>query len=654
MSKLKGKYILRKIIKKKQKKVKKNKKNKSKINSIFSTSMSPQQSLNIKLKELSEEVERKKEYDEVMHDILDKRFLERNIPKADEGFRKNDLSDEALKQFYIDANVGEFLKAEGKFIHFEFGEWLEKYEVNVGDNEENPLIKRISYAEISKQSFINNINLSLRYINYFIEYFDDDDELLNAYFEIMFMLHYDNIKMTVDDFINHILVSFATEKMFKKVIRMVEYNTDETLIKKSERVYDESIQLTVEHLKAIMGVSCFHRFVIPVVSHFYTIRGKGQLGGMTDKDLYFRIFSSFIPMFDDFYGISLYSKIYHTATTRISKTENQENTMWKRRERFGVTTTSFTNDLMREYINEISQKTMFNQSAIVFLHVCFDKAIKNELLKSDKYEMSDMRMEPSDNVNETISRFDRWTMDRTHHSEKERLVAYVVILDSVQRNGLSVGIDFNLAEKYRTDFINIKTYLTELNGSEPTVSEIRTEMKKEFYDRYKDTDFNYLHDIINEYEYYMENIVTPLHDTQLYIIQLYIASRPNTFEEIKMLEMPDIVRFIMIMKRDMEKRNCVYLPFFVSSVLITEAAKKTTKKSLERIIKEHPLYNDIIQNYADSIEFLNMDKLIGELQVIVSTPLKVVDYRYEEYRDNIIKPVDIAVINEFMRLWNDS
>jgi hypothetical protein len=145
-----------------------------------------------------------------------------------------------------------------------------------------------------------------------------------------------------------------------------------------------------------------------------------------------------------------------------------------------------------------------------------------------------------------------------------------------------------------------------------------------------------------------------LHDTQLYIIQLYIASRPNTFEEIKMLEMPDIVRFIMIMKRDMEKRNCVYLPFFVSSVLITEAAKKTTKKSLERIIKEHPLYNDIIQNYADSIEFLNMDKLIGELQVIVSTPLKVVDYRYEEYRDNIIKPVDIAVINEFMRLWNDS
>ena len=29
--------------------------------------------------------------------------------------------------------------------------------------------------------------------------FDDDDELLTAYFQIMFMLHYKNLKMTVDE-----------------------------------------------------------------------------------------------------------------------------------------------------------------------------------------------------------------------------------------------------------------------------------------------------------------------------------------------------------------------------------------------------------------------------------------------------------------------
>lgn len=633
----------------KAKKKKKNRKQDN-VNFIFGQSMSPQQSLSIKLHELALAIEQEEEYKRRMQSILDKRFRSRNIPKADEGFRKNDLSEEALKRFYIDNNVGEFLKAEGKFIHFEFGEWLDEYDVNSEDGE-NQLIKRISYAEISKQSFINNINLSLRYINYFIEYFDDDDELLTAYFQIMFMLHYKNLKMTVEDFINHVLVWFATDSMFEKVIRMVEYNTDETLIKKSERVYDESIQLTVEHLKAIMGVSCFHRFVIPVVSHFYTIRGKGQLGGITDKDLYFKIFSSFIPMFDDFYGINLYSKIYHTATTRISKTENQENTMWKRRERFGVTTTSFTNDLMREYINEISQKTMFNQSAIVFLHVCFDKAIKNELLKSDKYEMSDMRMEPSDNVNETISRFDRWVMDRTHNNEKDRLRAYASIKDSVQRNGIAVGIDFRLSELYK---FHKEVFKNDFDTEDDLRDYLRNHLYKNSYaNPYINADFNSLQETLDEYNYYMENVKTPLHDTQLYIIQLYFASKSSSSDEIKLLEMPDIIRYIMIMKRDLAKRNFVYIPFFVSGELITTAAKKITKKSLEHIFKDHPNYEDFCDNYKDTMEFLNMDKLIGEMQVIVSTPIKVVDYTHLEYRGNRMNPTDIVVTNEFMRLLND-
>ena len=151
----------------------------------------------------------------------------------------------------------------------------------------------------------------------------------------------------------------------------------------------------------------------------------------------------------------------------------------------------------------------------------------------------------------------------------------------------------------------------------------------------------------------MENVKTPLHDTQLYIIQLYFASKVSSSDEIKLLEMPDIIRFIMIMKRDLDQRNYVYLPFFISSELITTSAKKITKKSLERIFKDHPSYIDFCDNYKDTIELFNMDKLIGEMQVLVSTPLRVVDYKFIENRDNILKPSDIIVINEFVRLLND-
>lgn len=587
----------------------KKKKRQEFIKSMMSSTKKNKEDLQEELEE--ETVEDKnatKQREEKIRSLLDKRFMERNIPKADEGFRGNDLSNEALHRFYQEAHVSEFLKAEGKFIHFEFGKMLNPYRVNVDENNENPLIRRISYAEISKQSFINNINLSIRYINYFIEYFDDDDELMNAYFNIMFMLHYKDCKLTVEDFINQVIVWFATESLFEKVIRMVEYNTDETLIKKSERSYDESIQLTVDHLKAIMGVSCFHRFVIPIVSHFYTMRGKKMLGpNMTDKDLYFRIFASFIPMFDEFYGINLYTKIYHTAITRISKTENQESIMWKRRERFGTTTVSFTHDLMREYINEISQKTMFNQSAIIFLHVCFDQAIRNELSRSDKYEMSDMRMEASDNVNETISRFDRWQLDKSGHSEKDRLRAYIAIKDMILRLGKEFGLNFK-------------------------------KMNQEVQD---------------EYDYYLEHIKQPFHDTQMYIIQLYFENKLKSSEEIKMLEIEDIIKLVMIMKRDLENRNYMYIPFFISGELLTSSAKKITKKNLEKLFKSHPLYQDWVDMYPDTFQLMNMDKIYSELHTMVSVPFKVVDYKYTELRGKIMTPVDICVTNEFARILLD-
>ena len=138
----------------------------------------------------------------------------------------------------------------------------------------------------------------------------------------------------------------------------------------------------------------------------------------------------------------IYEKLYHTATTRISKTENREVLMWKRRERFGKGTTNFTYTLMRDYMNDIVQKVVFNQSAIIFIHVCFDKSIRNELIQPDKYEMSDMKMEPSDSVNESISRFDRWQMDRTQHSERDRLRAYASIKHMIWMLGQDVGLDF--------------------------------------------------------------------------------------------------------------------------------------------------------------------------------------------------------------------
>lgn len=548
--------------------------------------------------------------------ILEERYHARKIPKVDDGIRFNDFSYDGLKQYYANNHISEFVKPEGqgKYIKFEFTSMLDGYRANLDENGENPVIRKLCYAELTKTSFINNINLTARYINYFIEYFDDDDELMHAYFQLMFQISSRNNQMDVSSFIENILAQIATEDMIDKVVRMVEYNTDESLIKKTDRIYDESIQLTVEHLKAIMGISCFHKFVIPIVSHYYSLHRKDlEKEGWDSKTLYYSVFASFITLFDEHYDIRLYEKLYHTATTRISKTENRESAMWNRRNRFGITPTSFTNQLMRDYLLDISQKAVFSHSAIVFLHVCFDNSIRNELITPDRYEMSDMKMEASDSVNETISRFDRWQMDKTFHSERDRLRAYVSIQESLDRLGYEVGMDFPRMRS--KDFKDIRA---------------TTELRE-------------------EYEYYLENIPNPLHDTQMYIIQLYYSNRLASSEDVKMMEVPDIIKLIMIMKRDFAARNYNYLQFFISSKVNTTANRRLNKRKIEKMFLSHPSYEDWLEEFPDTQPLINMDRLLGEIKTIISCPINVVDYAYVEHRGHMMTPNDICALDEVVR-----
>lgn len=558
--------------------------------------------------------------------ILYSRFDGRQIPKADNGIRDpNDIKSEELREYYAQNHIGEYVhldaidRGKGKVtmnrIKFEFGSMMDGYEmVNLDDNGENEVIRRLAYAEMNKKSFINKIGNTLRYINYFIEYFDDDDELMLAYFQLMFQIMNKKIELEPESFIENVYAYFTTDSMKEKIIRMVEYNTDETLIKKADNVYDESVQLTVEHLKAIMAVSCIHKFIIPIVGHYYNMKsGLLEKKNMTDKDLYYYIFSSFIPVFDEYYDISLYDKLYHTATTRVKKTANQESPMWGRRHRFGTTPTSFTNQLMRDFLIDISQKAVFCKSAIIFIHVCFDKSIRNELIQPDKYEFTEMKMEASDSVNETISRFDRWQMDKTFHSQKDRIRAFVSIKDSLDYMGALVGLDF---KRMRSN---------------------------------KPKDIKKTKELREEYEYYRDNITQPMNDSQMYIIQLYYASILGCAEDVKMMEVPDMLKLIMIMKRDFASRNYNYLRFFISSTLLLTENRRYDKRKMEKLFTNHPCFDDLANQYPDASMF-NLDKICNDCKTIVSCPIRVVDHDYPEFQGEKLNPVDISVVDELVRL----
>lgn len=564
---------------------------------------------------------------------IDELLATRPIPRVDEHIKERYLKappPDVIENWYHETKVGRYVHMETvtrdghtfstKRVQFEFSRMFQGYNVNLNEAGVNPVIERLSYASISKISFLNNLEAApLRYINYFIEYFDPDDELMLAYFNLMFQIMLDDKDVELDprSFIEAIYAAFTTDSMIHKIYQMVEYNVDASLIKKSDRKFDESIQLTIEHLKAIMGVSILHKFAIPLVSHYYKTRTRLlEEAGMSDKDLYYYTFTNFIPVFDKVYDIDLYNKLYHTSTTRITKTTNPESQMWIRRERLGETPVYHTNELMRDFVTDISQKAVFSKSAIIFINVCMDKAIHNVLNQPDKFEFSDMTQESSDAVNETMSRWDRWQTDKSFHSQKDRIRSYVAIQDAIIRYGHMVGLEF-----------------AKMDSKDPKDIKATKELREEF-------------------AYYRDNIQQPMNPTQLYILMLYTSALLGNTEDPVTMEPPEIIKMIMIMKRDLVARNYVYLPFFLTGKVNSAAGKTYNKRRVEKLFQQHPLYDDLAKEYSDAEGLLNWDRMYAEAKTAVACPIIVVDYIYDETRGQRMTPDEVRVVDEFMRFYS--
>lgn len=116
------------------------------------------------------------------------------------------------------------------------------------------------------------------------------------------------------------------------------------------------------------------------------------------------------------------------------------------------------------------------------------------------------------------------------------------------------------------------------------------------------------------------------------------------------MEVPDLIKLIMIMKRDLPSRNYNYLPFFISSKVKYAAGRKNNKKKIEKMVMAHPLYQDWIDEYPDTYELMNVDKLFGEMKTIMSCPIDVVDWQYTNMNGKQLTPVELCIVDEMMRL----
>ena len=148
---------------------------------------------------------------------------------------------------------------------------------------------------INRQAYKNQLPVIINYINYFINFYDTDHELVLGYLKVKYALdknkeyNQDNMKA----YIAFLYEVILTPTIVDKIIRLTEDNYHEDIeaesddkkkYQKNKKKYLESLEFTNQHVKILLSISLAMRILCPVIFHYFSINNINA--GKDDNELF--------------------------------------------------------------------------------------------------------------------------------------------------------------------------------------------------------------------------------------------------------------------------------------------------------------------------------------------------------------------------------
>lgn len=158
---------------------------------------------------------------------------------------------------------------------------------------------------IKKESYANQLDTITSYINFFINNYDFDNELVSAYLSIKYALDKKkkftekNMKAYID-FLYEILF---TDSILDKIIQMVEENylddietTTEEKKKylKNDKKHRESLEFTNQHIKILLEISFGMKIMAPAIFHYFSLN---DIKIEKDSEVIFKFYKRLFDLF---------------------------------------------------------------------------------------------------------------------------------------------------------------------------------------------------------------------------------------------------------------------------------------------------------------------------------------------------------------------
>lgn len=411
-----------------------------------------------------------------------------------------------------------------------------------------------------------------RYMNYFERYYDQEHELLATYYQLKYLIDYEE-SYNEDAFLYDINRYIIHGKIGHR-IRMM--NNDNYNLNLSYRnIKNPGLQYTDKHGKILMELSLFQNMIIPLLTHFISVKKI--------KTVKFFLLKAYQLIIDQYTNVDIVNKLYETALSTISKNAEAHKTLWNMQNIRAKNVTTHAIQTVSNILLQISPKYTYDKNIVHFNY--------KSLQKSTSYQVIDISYEYNLKL---VSSFKR---DEDNNSELDKYEAHLIKQDEALyiQNKANCETTMEYIEKLYGPFSDAEIAFYE--------RELTSGGKKLIVDHQKTMVFNLF------YKYFGDT------------------------RSINSINARDYVKLIIAAKRMLLANNMKLLPYLISGKTTRLVNRVSINKKELTKIEASPYFKLIIDKYRNPKILKTIYAMIATL---LSSKFQFVDYGYQmEYESRL-------------------
>jgi len=450
--------------------------------------------------------------------------------------------------------------------------------------------KTLNTFVIKKESYVRKLSEITHYINYFIRFYDTNNELLLSYLKLKYLIDDKKRKINTNAFTMMLYTILFTKTMQDKISRMVEDNCYIDLASKDGKKYTESLEFNKDHAKIMMKISMSMKIMIPVLFHYIN---SNNLSKETDL---FKYYEQLFDMYSD--DIDIYNKLWLYTLAKINKNYSHNKQIWTQREVFGADPLIYLDVLLKEkIISEAMFKYTFNKNIISFNSVVLDKQLQFYMM--EQYAHTPVELT---NVKDAdgLSGLDKLEMNSNKIDESLIILSNINIKKTIKRLKKQMAID----------------------------------IPKEEIEYYK----KYHH--VNKF--------------QVQLVFYFYAKYFGGYRDLNLLTRKQYLTLLILLKRKLQIQGAKYLPQILTGNIESKLCTRTIQNSkFLAKIENSTVYQSLVSDKFSTLSELKKSNLIiNILSTILNTNFSFVDYDHEEKLGDKIEVNADIVSDEFLNFLN--